>query len=56
MEVSIDIKELKKRNDEIAKELAAAIAIEGNKMKVGDPTKADTEVGPLIKPAEVDRV
>lgn len=41
---------------EIAKELAAAIAIEGNKMKVGDPTKADTEVGPLIKPAEVDRV
>jgi len=41
---------------EIAKELAAAIAVEGNKMKIGDPTKADTEVGPLIKPAEVDRV
>ena len=41
---------------EIAEELAAAIAVEGNKMKVGDPTKADSEVGPLIKPAEVDRV
>ena len=25
-------------------------------MKVGDPTEADTDIGPLIRPAEVDRV
>ncbi|MBT4701992.1 MAG: aldehyde dehydrogenase family protein [Rhodospirillaceae bacterium] len=41
---------------DIAEDLAAALAAEGDKMKVGDPTDADTEIGPLIRIAEVDRV
>lgn len=41
---------------DIAEDLAAALAAEGDKMKVGDPTQADTEVGPLIRTSEVDRV
>ncbi len=40
----------------IAERLAKALAEAGGKMKVGDPTKADTEVGPLIRPSEVTRV
>lgn len=27
-----------------------------NQQRIGDPTKADTEVGPLIRPAEVERI
>lgn len=38
--------------DEFAKQLSAAVAA----MKVGDPTQAETEIGPLIDTAEVDRV
>jgi acyl-CoA reductase-like NAD-dependent aldehyde dehydrogenase len=38
--------------DEVAKQLAAGASI----LKVGDATKEDTEVGPLILPREVDRV
>lgn len=38
--------------DEVAKKLAAG----AEKLKVGDATKEDTEVGPLILPREVDRV
>lgn len=41
---------------DIAEDVAAALAAEGDKMKVGDPTQADTEVGPLIRTSEVDRV
>ncbi len=40
----------------IAKQVAEKIADMGNKMIVGDPTLAETEVGPLIRPREVDRV
>jgi acyl-CoA reductase-like NAD-dependent aldehyde dehydrogenase len=40
----------------IAETLAARIAEAANKLKVGDPTLADTEVGPLIDPAEVVRL
>jgi len=40
----------------IAEEAAATLAELGSKMKVGDPTSRDTEVGPLIRTAEVDRV
>lgn len=40
----------------IAQRIAEGLAELGNNMKVGDPTEADTEVGPLIRPAEVDRV
>ena len=40
----------------IAKQIAEKIAGLGNQMIVGDPTLAETEVGPLIRPREVDRV
>ena len=40
----------------IARLLAERIAEAGNKMKVGDPTLDDTEIGPLIRHAETDRV
>ena len=40
----------------IARQLAKSIAAAGNKMKVGDPTLADTDVGPLIRHAETDRI
>jgi acyl-CoA reductase-like NAD-dependent aldehyde dehydrogenase len=40
----------------IAKTVARGLAREANALKVGDPTKASTEVGPLIRPSEVDRV
>jgi len=40
----------------IAKPIAEKIAELGNQMVVGDPTLAETEVGPLIRPREVDRV
>jgi len=40
----------------IAEKAAAKLAELGAKMKVGDPTSKDTEVGPLIRTGEVDRV
>ena len=40
----------------IANEVANRLAELGRAMKIGDPTVADTEVGPLIKGSEVDRV
>ena len=40
----------------IARELATRLADEGKRLKVGDPTLAETEVGPLIRPREVDRL
>ncbi len=40
----------------IAEKLAVKLALEAKKMKVGDPTKENTDVGPLIRPREVDRV
>jgi acyl-CoA reductase-like NAD-dependent aldehyde dehydrogenase len=41
---------------QIARELADRLAILAKSMKVGDPTKPDTEVGPLIREAEVPRI
>ena len=40
----------------IARELAERIADAGTDMKIGDPTLPDTDIGPLIRHAETDRV
>jgi len=40
----------------IARQLAEQIAQMGNEMTVGDPTLADTDIGPLIRHAETERV
>jgi acyl-CoA reductase-like NAD-dependent aldehyde dehydrogenase len=40
----------------IARKLAEKIAEAGNQMKIGDPTVADTDIGPLIRHAETDRI
>ncbi|SHN30880.1 Acyl-CoA reductase [Cyclobacterium lianum] len=42
--------------EEIARELALDMASAAKKLKVGDPLDEDTEVGPLIRTSEVDRV
>ncbi len=40
----------------IARDVARGLADAGSKLVVGDPTRPETEVGPLIRPGEVDRV
>jgi acyl-CoA reductase-like NAD-dependent aldehyde dehydrogenase len=40
----------------IADPLARALAEAGAAMPVGDPTRAETAIGPLIRPAEIERV
>ncbi len=40
----------------IASRLASALAEGASRLKVGDPMEELTEVGPLIRPAEVDRI
>jgi acyl-CoA reductase-like NAD-dependent aldehyde dehydrogenase len=40
----------------IAEDLAQRLAEAGAAMRVGDPAAADTDIGPLIRPAEVTRV
>jgi acyl-CoA reductase-like NAD-dependent aldehyde dehydrogenase len=40
----------------IAHQVAEALAEAGNAMTVGDPTLAETDVGPIIRPTEVDRI
>ncbi len=40
----------------IARDLAERLAQAATALNVGDPTAPDTEVGPLIRPAEVERV
>ncbi len=43
-------------HESIAEELAEKLTTTAEKMKIGDPTLAATEVGPLIRHGEVDRV
>lgn len=40
----------------IARRLAEELAIAAKGLKVGDPTREDTDLGPLIRPPEVERV
>ncbi len=40
----------------IARQVAEGLASEGSKMTVGDPTLAETGIGPLIRPRELERV
>ena len=40
----------------LARELARRLADGANKMVIGDPTLPETDIGPLIRPAEVARV
>jgi len=40
----------------IAEDVATKIAVLGEKMKIGDPTEEATEIGPLIRPREVERI
>jgi len=43
-------------HDEIADSFTQALVARVAKLRVGDPTLADTEVGPLIHPREADRI
>lgn len=43
-------------NAEIAAELAGLIAASAKELRVGDPTLESTDIGPLIDPAEVNRI
>ncbi len=43
-------------HESIARDVAERLAEAANSLKIGDPTLAETEVGPLIRPREVDRV
>ena len=43
-------------HESIARDVATKLAESAAAMKVGDPTLPDTDIGPLIRPAEVDRV
>lgn len=40
----------------VAEDVANRLATLGSAMKIGDPTAADTEIGPLINSREVDRI
>ena len=43
-------------HESIARDLAAKLTEAARAQKIGDPTLPDTDVGPLIRPREVDRV
>ena len=40
----------------VARGLAERLAAAGEAMRVGDPTREETDIGPLIRPPEVERV
>jgi len=43
-------------HESLARELADGLADSARNLKVGDPTHAETDVGPLIRPSETNRV
>ena len=43
-------------HESVARTFAEQLAVRTKKMKVGDPTLPDTEIGPLIRHSETDRV
>lgn len=43
-------------HESIARELAEGLVAEAAEMTVGDPVLAETDIGPLIRPGEVNRV
>ena len=43
-------------HESLARQVAEGLAAAGRRMSVGDPTLPETEIGPLIRPAEVERV
>lgn len=40
----------------VAQQVALGLAHQANHLKVGDPTMADTDIGPLIRPRELERI
>jgi acyl-CoA reductase-like NAD-dependent aldehyde dehydrogenase len=43
-------------HEDVARDVAGRLAELAGAMPVGDPTREETEVGPLIRPSEVERV
>ena len=43
-------------HESLIDELADRLADHAKQLRVGDPTDADTDVGPLIRPSETNRV
>jgi acyl-CoA reductase-like NAD-dependent aldehyde dehydrogenase len=43
-------------HESIAEDLAQRLAEMADKLNIGDPTLEETEIGPLIRPAEVNRI
>lgn len=43
-------------HESLARDLAERLARAADALRIGDPTREETEVGPLIRPAEVQRV
>jgi acyl-CoA reductase-like NAD-dependent aldehyde dehydrogenase len=43
-------------HESLAKQFAAQLADQAKHLKVGDPLDAATQVGPLIRPAEIERI